>query len=76
VPPEARLYPFAEATTHDNDNDDSDGGAAAAAAVAVAAAEEGGGVGKGQGGVTVVELDFRGELKRCVCVFWRDGCIG
>ena len=41
VPPEARLYPFAESVTHD-------------------------GGGNGTEAVSVVEVDFKAELRRCV----------
>lgn len=51
VPPEARLYPFKEAVTHDDEND--------AADASNVEGEE-----RDRGHVTVVEMDFRGELKR------------
>lgn len=68
MPPEARLYPFAEAHTRDaNAHDDGNGGGNDDdGGVGVVATGQGGGEDGGGPGVAVVELDFRGELKRYV----------
>lgn len=71
VPPEARLYPFVESVTRD------DGVTAGAGA---GAGRQSDAPGSGPG-VTVVEVDFRKELKRsvcsCACVGWkRWTCLG
>lgn len=57
MPPEARLYPFAESVTRDE-------GVTAGAGTGGESDAPGSGP-----GVAVVEVDFRKELKRSVCVF-------